>query len=189
MKKNLISFVAFLAVAGLCLTSCDKNKTDDPTPTPTETAEMEFVVAVDANQSQYLSQSYEINVNGTAKTFSLSEMTEITDLTKYSSFTIYVDSQYALIEKPENYKLYKYDLGTISTGQRVEGTKKTFTMKTGRPSTAEFDFLDAYTFSTKKLGPVGSHSTSMSGGVYNTDEAVSGICELHTGDMSIFYSL
>jgi len=183
MKKHVISFLAFLAVAGLCI-SCDKSN-QDPTPTPTpKTADMQLLVAVGSDQNQFVNQSYEIKVNGTITTVDLSKMTEVTDLKKYKSFT---DAIEVLVAK--NFKLYIFDLGTISSGQSVIGSTKTFTMKSGRPSQATFNLIDAYTFSEKSLGPVGPSNTGLHAGVYNTDEAISAICKILSGNMGISYSI
>lgn len=104
-------------------------------------------IAVLEQQTSFFDQAYELKVNGTSVEFSLSQMTAVDTAaapkafkTKIYDAIIMMDGVSAPIR---NFKVYSYKLGTLTSGQKVEGVQKTWTVKSQRPEQETVDIMSA----------------------------------------------
>jgi len=184
--KKLFSILSVAALISLGLTSCNKDDSGKKDPDPkVSSVDFVFLAAIFPDQDKYLDQSFEIVVDGKSTTITISQMTEIAESKEYSLFFGKIRDGIKLFPDPitSTFKVYKYPIGALTQGHTVKGGTKTYQIKSGRPSTAEFDVLDAYGFHGSGSTNYAKYNTVIYGGVPNTDSALQKHCSILTKSM------
>lgn len=136
-------------MAFISLFSCSKNSDDSKQEELVVESKIDAMVyiAVTAQQMSFFDQSYEFKVNGTSVEFALPKMTAIDTSAAPREFKSKLNNAIYFLDGDngsfKDYKVYSYKLGTLSSGQKVEGVRKTWTVKSERPQQDTVNVLSA----------------------------------------------
>jgi len=186
MKKILFVFAAAVCTV---LSSCKKedtgsSSTQDPTPAQEVEKSIDFILVSMPSQRNYIDQKFEFDVNGKTVSFKESEMTEVTgeaSLKQFNTLKTSVDKALKFMEDDqpsEAAQYYKYSLGTLKKGETVNAISRTALIKSDRPSTSVFNFLDGSTLLADGKEASDVIEVKYHKGVYNTDEEITGFFKI-----------
>lgn len=130
--------VLCVGLGTIFVTSCGSDKEDPEVPVVITTENIEFLVAVGPNQNKHFEQTFTFKVGPNTLIIPISDMTEVKDITKYVEYKAALDKAITMMSGLSTtdlgYKVYKYNLGTIQTGQSVKAMDYSYTLMENRPS-------------------------------------------------------
>lgn len=184
--KRYFHFIALAAVAGLFVSSCNKDDaTPEQEPKTKLTANVEFLVVIPDGQEKYVDQSYEYSIDGKSTTITPSQMKDVTTSKDYSDIYNETKDYFTTNKIKEGFKIFHQDVGTLEEGQTVKFGQKTYTAKTVSPTVDSIYLFDSFHVLISKL----SYASSKGLASGFSSDALWQVCPNLSGNMGVSYTV
>jgi len=185
MKKFFAFAIALVSMAA-AMTSCN-NDNDDfvaqkaPVVQQTvvkEAVDLDFVVVVSPEQTNYMDETYVVEMGGQQKTVKVANMTQA-DANMAQKLAKSLESDFNVLGS-NKVLFYTYSLGQIKPNETAKVVSYNATMKENHP-TEEFDVVRANCFYNSARKTLGTTSFHLFKGVAGDDDSVTSFAQEMTG--------